>query len=1302
MGGAVTFSTDHPNFGRISGTGLFEGGSRPDYAMIRVKNHATLEDGVYEVAAGDMEAVKAIIPDNAPGLIEAQKLDAADGVSANPLAPVTLESLPEATPSNPGQNAYYVEFEGTELSTDEAKRGVHMYVGQGYKLINKILRDNPEGSVEEFIATSNSESYLAEATGVGFDGEFAATAGSKIADLDYAISTTNLKNDTTLYRGMTAKPDRYEELLNMEPGDEFQDFGFVSTSTLEKSAMSFTSTSVQGKEQGRKPILFRIEAGAGSNAMRTFTGINNESEVVLPRGTKVEIVSKSQRDGVLIIDAKVVSTKPAPAVPEAIEAPIAEAPKKELTDQEREALLWFTDDGYSVAADKLRKNKDISDTDQERVDTILALIDSSETTEDRIVYRGKASRSSGRAAQINNLQIGDVMLDPGVGSASPEERVGKKFAEFFQDIPDIKVRYVLAINVPKGSRAYDIPENAHSYGRSEKEILLPPNSAVSVTGIEDRDGVRYITADLVDSAQYLETPSAVAEESGAKDLTGFTQIETQKGSNPGGLYQDPATGEKFYVKFEDAIRVDNEVLASRLYEKTGINAIKVEKGSMDGKTISYSKWEDGTTADLLAKLENDPDMTQKLKEGFAVDAWLANWDVVGLVYDNLIFDAEGNDLRVDPGGALLYRAQGARKGDAFGDVVGELETFQEGGKTTSRIYGNMTQLDRVMSARKLLDISEADIDEMVDAAISDAADNELLKTRLKNRRSYILTMYGLDGKTPAKPSEEIVSGWTETSPGVQGLGESSVFDQTLNEESLLLNFRLDSIPEADPAVFSADQVTAIRGYAGPEYYYMNTLLRTGKVEDKFKDHIEVQISNLDSAMDELGVLEKPARVFRGLTGWKPGSKFNLGVDWAQEMENLKVGDIFTDEGYVSTSEFDWLAYSFFGPGQEEKSLNGQDPQFRWSNSSIKEANASVFFSIDLPAGSKALRIPTSILYGPAPNEGEVLLPRGTKLKVKAIRRVRQDRDDIEAYNYFVDAEAIPQDEVGVIDVVSETAEDRGAVDPWEIIDEANGISGRGYTTTFGSNVLEDNIFDVKALRGDRQYPEDIEMFSDENKRAIKSYTSSTAFKVYNGALRDNDSEKLGKYKESIDQLDAAIAEHGEVFGSDVKVYRGFQIKKNAFEDNAANWIDIIENLDVGDILTDDGYVSTSNSPEVAYGDFGGGTGQFPDLANGELFKSNRGNTESSVFWSIELPEGSTAMAIPKELGYNGNDYEDEVLLPRGAQMEIIAVRKVQKINAFGDVMPGLYNYFLDTRYVGSKPIEIEALKPGEEPTRVEG
>ena len=49
---------------------------------------------------------------------------------------------------------------------------------------------------------------------------------------------------------------------------------------------------------------------------------------------------------------------------------------------------------------------------------------------------------------------------------------------------------------------------------------------------------------------------------------------------------------------------------------------------------------------------------------FAVHAWLANWDAVGIDGSN-VGTTGGKPVNLDLGGSLLYRAQGQPKGDKF-------------------------------------------------------------------------------------------------------------------------------------------------------------------------------------------------------------------------------------------------------------------------------------------------------------------------------------------------------------------------------------------------------------------------------------------------------------------------------------------------------------------------------------------------------------------------------------------------------------------------------------------------------------
>lgn len=76
----------------------------------------------------------------------------------------------------------------------------------------------------------------------------------------------------------------------------------------------------------------------------------------------------------------------------------------------------------------------------------------------------------------------------------------------------------------------------------------------------------------------------------------------------------------------------------------------------------------------------------KMSEGVYVDILLANWDVIGQNIDNVLATDDGNITRIDPGGALTFRAQGGRKGKSFSNNPGELQTMLEPSSGAGKIF----------------------------------------------------------------------------------------------------------------------------------------------------------------------------------------------------------------------------------------------------------------------------------------------------------------------------------------------------------------------------------------------------------------------------------------------------------------------------------------------------------------------------------------------------------------------------------------------------------------------------------------
>lgn len=243
------------------------------------------------------------------------------------------------------------------------------------------------------------------------------------------------------------------------------------------------------------------------------------------------------------------------------------------------------------------------------------------------------------------------------------------------------------------------------------------------------------------------------------NMAGWKKIGGQGGTNKGGLFQAP-DGTKYYVKSQkSADHARNEVLAASLYRAAGLDIPEVsfaQNGPNGWNNLTASKIVE--TKDAAFKLKNDASFREKVQQGFAVDAWVANWDTVGLTFDN-IKDKDGQPFRIDAGGSLRYRAQGGVK-DFPADNVMELESLRNSkySPQASQVFGEMTPTQIRDSAKKLQGITDNQINQLVDDAGYTGGDAEKMKTALKGRRDFILNKYNLtQNSAPAMIEDPIVS-----------------------------------------------------------------------------------------------------------------------------------------------------------------------------------------------------------------------------------------------------------------------------------------------------------------------------------------------------------------------------------------------------------------------------------------------------------------------------------------------------------------------------------------------------------------
>lgn len=149
-------------------------------------------------------------------------------------------------------------------------------------------------------------------------------------------------------------------------------------------------------------------------------------------------------------------------------------------------------------------------------------------------------------------------------------------------------------------------------------------------------------------------------------------------------------GDKFYLKFSDvkffrqsaddpSLQILNEYLSYQIYKlypdastPSRIELVYDKSGERVGlasSAVPRGGEEKLTTIEQLGSL---------LSAGVYVDIFLANWDISNPA--NIIISPEADKAtRIDLGGNLDFRAQGARKGAFFSGEAGELETMMPHG-----------------------------------------------------------------------------------------------------------------------------------------------------------------------------------------------------------------------------------------------------------------------------------------------------------------------------------------------------------------------------------------------------------------------------------------------------------------------------------------------------------------------------------------------------------------------------------------------------------------------------------------------
>ena len=144
------------------------------------------------------------------------------------------------------------------------------------------------------------------------------------------------------------------------------------------------------------------------------------------------------------------------------------------------------------------------------------------------------------------------------------------------------------------------------------------------------------------------------------------------GGMGGAMFAEDANGDPWVIKgYKGNVdRVANELVANRVYRALGVPVPEAGTRDVQGKPALAYRRVDGTPGSNSMRVEKP---SKDIGKGFMADALLANWDVVGLDHDNLLWPTgkvEGEPVRLDQGGTFSFRALGSRK--PFGPVPSEV------------------------------------------------------------------------------------------------------------------------------------------------------------------------------------------------------------------------------------------------------------------------------------------------------------------------------------------------------------------------------------------------------------------------------------------------------------------------------------------------------------------------------------------------------------------------------------------------------------------------------------------------------
>lgn len=299
---------------------------------------------------------------------------------------------------------------------------------------------------------------------------------------------------------------------------------------------------------------------------------------------------------------------------------------------------------------------------------------------------------------------------------------------------------------------------ARGFGRQPKPEVAPDEGWDYDRLLEPMRGLREARAA---KARTQPRPVRAKAEKAAKvadanDPATWRELPgTQRGSNPGGLFEAP-DGTRFYVKFPaDFNQAKSEVAAARIYEALGIETVRPFLVKIGQRNGIASKFRDDLKRVSAADVAKNAEEAARI---FQASVLTKNWDFVGASVDNLMLTPAGRLAIVDTGASFKYRAQGGAK--PYGADIEEVRSFvTQGRNEAAPIFRPLFEADPWLEqrgARAVLDLDRQKVaDEFTRLGFSEAETKELTAA-LWARREALIDRYDLDNRRMPARFEPLV------------------------------------------------------------------------------------------------------------------------------------------------------------------------------------------------------------------------------------------------------------------------------------------------------------------------------------------------------------------------------------------------------------------------------------------------------------------------------------------------------------------------------------------------------------------